>query len=378
MTLRARICAEIARCGPIPFSRYMELCLYEPELGYYSRAREPFGKAGDFYTASDVGAAIGRLLARQFDEIWRALDSPAALDLIELGPGRGLCAADVLDFSRRQFPAFHTALRYTLVESSPALRERLRERFAAHLGPAGPGPRVSLCASLDKLPAPCGCGIVFANEFFDALPIEIVTTEGQLHIAVEGDRFVERFLPPAPAVLEFLDRYGVRPAAGERVEAPLAALEYVRRAAALVQRGCLVFIDYGYTREELLAGRPKSTLRAFRRHTLSDHPYEVPGDQDLTAHVNFSALRAAAAGAGFDRAALLTQAQFLMGIGERNQFADAFADAATPQERARVALQLKNLATPAGMGELFQVLVACRGVPADAVARLSGLAFARF
>ena len=102
--LRTRIANEISRNGPISFSRYMELCLYEPELGYYSRAREQFGKAGDFYTSSDVHAVFGRLLARQFEEMWRALDSPARLDLIELGPGRGLFARDVLDWSAKQFP----------------------------------------------------------------------------------------------------------------------------------------------------------------------------------------------------------------------------------------------------------------------------------
>ena len=106
MKLRESIADEIRRKGPILFSRYMELCLYEPELGYYSRAREQFGKAGDFYTSSDVHAVFGRLLVRQFGEMWRALGSPQRIDLIELGPGRGLFARDVLDWSGKQFPEF--------------------------------------------------------------------------------------------------------------------------------------------------------------------------------------------------------------------------------------------------------------------------------
>ena len=132
-TLRQRIIEEIRRNGPIPFSRYMELCLYEPELGYYSRAREKFGKAGDFYTASDVHAVFGRLLSRQFEEMWRALDSPSRIDLIELGPGRGLFARDVLDWSAKQFPEFAQALRYSLVEQSAHLRGGLRERLDEHI-----------------------------------------------------------------------------------------------------------------------------------------------------------------------------------------------------------------------------------------------------
>ena len=133
LTLRDRIASEIARNGPIPFSRYMELCLYEPELGYYSRAREQFGKAGDFYTSSDVHAVFGRLLARQFEEMWRAVDSPARLDVIELGPGRGLFARDVLDWSAKQFPEFSRALQYALVEQSARLRTKLQERLPEHI-----------------------------------------------------------------------------------------------------------------------------------------------------------------------------------------------------------------------------------------------------
>src|ERR1700686_5284549 len=126
VTLRQKIEQEIREPGPIPFSRYMELCLYHPELGYYSRDAEQFGKAGDFYTSSDVHAVFGRLLARQFEEIWRAVGSPERIELLELGPGRGLFAQDVLDWSKKKFPEFFAALHYSLAEKPPALRPRLQ------------------------------------------------------------------------------------------------------------------------------------------------------------------------------------------------------------------------------------------------------------
>ncbi len=132
MTLREKIEQEIHERGPIPFSRYMELCLYDPELGYYSRDVERFGKAGDFYTSSDVHAVFGRLLARQFEEIWRVLGSPERIEVLELGPGRGLFARDVLDWSEKKFPEFFQALHYSLVERSAALRERLRSTLSRH------------------------------------------------------------------------------------------------------------------------------------------------------------------------------------------------------------------------------------------------------
>ncbi len=143
MTLREKIEHEIRERGPIPFSRYMEICLYDRELGYYARNAEQFGKAGDFYTSSDVHAVFGRLLARQFDEMWRALGSPSSLEVRELGPGRGLFAQDVLDWSEKKFPAFFQALHYRLDEQSSSLREKLQQTLKRHLrsreGVARPG-----------------------------------------------------------------------------------------------------------------------------------------------------------------------------------------------------------------------------------------------
>ncbi len=357
----------------MPFSRYMELCLYHPELGYYMRSAEQFGKAGDFYTSSDVHAVFGRLLARQFEEMWRALGSPARLNVIELGPGRGLFARDVLDWSQRKFPDCFHALHYTLVERSGKLRQALEQRLQARVAEG----KASLCEAWEEMgaghrPATTQDVIVFANEFFDALPIEIATGEGEVCVDASQDRLEEVLVAPSAAVLEYLDRYAIHPQAGERVEAGLAAQDWIARVASFVKRGFFIVIDYGYTREELLAGRHRGTVRAYRQHTASSNPYEAPGEQDITAHVNFTALAAAAGQAGMTKLGLVTQSQFLMGIGEANEFADVFEDSKLPQEHAKRALQLKHLVTPAGMGETFQVLVMGKGAGAEGV---SGLKF---
>jgi SAM-dependent MidA family methyltransferase len=375
LTLREYIEQEIRGRGPIPFSRYMELCLYGAPgggpPGYYSRAKEQFGKAGDFYTSSDVHAVFGRLLARQFDEMWRALGTPQRLDLVELGPGRGLFAQDVLDWTAKKFPEFHRALQITLVEASEGLRLRLEERLADRIAAR----KVKIVETVEQAGID-GEFIVFANEFFDALPVEVIADRGELRIGVDSGRFVESFARASAEELEFLDRYSVHPEAGERVEATLVALQYLRRVAAALQdaRGYGLLIDYGYTRQEQLAGRHRDTVMSFRQHTVSQTPYEAPGEQDITAHVNFTALMEAAKQAGLEPLALMTQSQLLMGIGEETQFADAFEDCRLPQERAKVALQLKHLATPVGMGDTFQALVLGRGASG---AGLSGLKFAR-
>jgi SAM-dependent MidA family methyltransferase len=416
--LRQKIEQEIRERGPIPFSRYMELCLYDPELGYYSRNAEQFGKAGDFYTSSDVHAVFGRLLARQFDEMWRILGRPERITLMELGPGRGLFAQDVLDWSEKKFPDFFCAVQYVLVESSPALRERIEATLREHLEsgratlmpdssraeeatPSGAKTQtqgeaqtaaLKRCATEDRIafaaPAPPFPTILFANEFFDALPLEIGSSQGSLRVDSQNGRFVETWAPASAEELEFLDRYSTHPEPGERVEVPLQSQLHMRTAATL-DCGFIVVIDYGYTRAEQLAGRHRGTLKAIRQHSLSANPYEAPGEQDITADVNFTALAAVAEEQGMQVQKLVTQSQFLMGIGEANQFADAFEDCRLPQipllaqrtrekwgtRETKVALQLKHLVTPAGTGESFHVLVASKGAEAERVAALSGLNF---
>ena len=379
----------------MPFSRYMEMCLYDPELGYYMRREEQFGKGGDFYTSSDVHAVFGRLLAIQFEEMWRALGEPPRLEIVEVGPGRGLFARDVMDWLEAHFPACYEAVRYSLVEISPALRTKLEERMREHVSRGKAAIRAALASELGPHPA-----IVFCNEFFDALPVELVTREGEVRVATReypepgaGEReashrgtpypaaelpFVrETFVPASTAVMQYLDRYSVLPEAGERLEAGLIAQQWIKKMASAMPSGFLVVIDYGYLREEQLRGRHRGTLACFRRHTLSGSPYEAPGEQDITSHVNFTAVRAAAEEAGMQPLALLTQAQFLLGIGEGDEFASVFQHARLPQERAKMALQLKHLIAPEGMGESFQVLVMAKGIEGGQAGNLSGLKFHR-
>ncbi len=356
------------------FSRYMDLCLYDPEFGYYSRNAQPFGKAGDFYTSSDVHAVFGRLLARQFEEMWRALGSPEKLEIFELGPGRGLFAGDVLDWSGKKFPDFFRALRYVLVEGSARLRERIRTALNRHLDAGKAEVRESVGAPQPASPGHEVPIIVFANEFFDALPVEVLSEQGSLRIDTRDGHFVETWSAPSSAELEFLDRYSVHPEQNERVEASLISQQTMDRIADGIRRGFIIAIDYGYTQAEQLAGRHRGTLKAVRQHSISADVYQAPGEQDITADVNFTAL-AAAEQRGTLPQKLLTQSQFLMGIGEANQFADAFEECSLPPERAKVALQLKHLISPAGMGESFHVLVASKGIAPETVASLSGLSF---
>jgi SAM-dependent MidA family methyltransferase len=286
-----------------------------------------------------------------------------------------LFAQDVLDWAEKKFPEFFAAMHYSLAERSPALRERLHETLSDRFTEGK--------ASLTNLPEAPGRypsetpAIIFANEFFDALPVEVLSSSGEVRISEKKGRFFETWTAASAQELGFLDRYSVHPEGKERIETPLIAQSYMAEAAGSIKRGFLIAIDYGYTRDELLAGRHRGTVTAYRQHSISANPYEAPGEQDITAHVNFTALAAAAEQQGMQVHPLLTQSQFLMGIGEQNQFADAFEECRLPQERAKVALQLKHLVSPAGMGETFHVLVGSKAISPDVVAHLSGLSFGK-
>jgi len=260
--------------------------------------------------------------------------------------------------------------------TTPAVPQPIREGTTLEACPER-SRRVPQGSDLQRALAPDAPIIIFANEFFDALPVEVLSPKGELRIAIRDGRLIETWAPASSEELEFLDRYSVHPENEERVEVPLQMQSYMSEIAAALKHGIIIVIDYGYTREEQLAGRHRGTVTAFRQHSVSANPYEAPGEQDITAHVNFTALAAAAEQNGMQVQALLTQSQFLMGIGEQNQFADAFEDCRLAQDRAKVALQLKHLVTPAGMGESFHVLVASKGIDADRSSTLLGLNFSK-
>ncbi len=379
LSMRGYVEQVIRREGPIPFSRYMQLCLYGETgspPGFYTREREQFGKKGDFYTSSDVHAVYGRLQCRQFEQMWRMLGSPNELAIVELGPGRGLFAQDVMAWAEKKFPEFRKALRYSMVEASASLRERLGQRFAEEIATGKCEIHESLEQAFAALPE---FVIIFANEFFDALPAEVVDDRGEVRVDAHDGQFVEKFVPPSQQTSDFLKKYAVEPQEGERVDAPLIAQEYMTRIAENMRgrRGFGVFVDYGYVQQGMFAGRHMGTVTCFREHTIADSPYDAPGEQDITVHVNFTALADAARQHGLEPLAWMTQSQFLIGIGEESQFAEAFEECRLPQEHAKRAMQLKHLITPEGMGEAFHVLVVGANVDKEKAARLDGLKFVR-
>lgn len=335
--LAIRLAARIARDGPITIADYMQACLGDPAHGYYM-TRDPFGRGGDFITAPEVSQMFGELIGLWAVEAWERLGRPKPFTLAELGPGRGTLMTDALR-AARLVPEFETAADIRLVETSPVLRSAQRERLAGH--------RVVWATSIEELPD--GPLLVLANEFFDALPLRqfVRTADGWSERMVGTSKGQLAFeLTPAPG---FVGPAEV--ADGGIVEVAEVAEDITRRLAGRIARdgGALLAIDYGHDG----AGHG-DTLQAVRAHRF-DPPLAHPGEADLTVHVDFARLSAAARSAGADAAPLMTQGDFLLALGllERAGRLGAGKDLAAQEVIRSAALRL---AGPDGMGHLFKVL----------------------
>ncbi len=357
--LRATLAAE---GGAIPFSRYMELALYAPGLGYYSAGAQKFGRAGDFVTAPELGPLFAQCVAEAIAPVFHQLGGG---QFLELGGGSGAFAQDAL---------VHLAMlealpsRYAILEPSADLRERQRERLAAAL----PRALFERVVWLDGPPEADWRGVLFANEVLDALPTPRFAVHGgdiyEEHVALDPQGAFIRVDQPADAFLSaavrHLERYlDRRFADGFRSEVLPQLPYWVQAVGGLLREGAMLFVDYGHPRRDYYAPqRGGGTLRGFYRHRLVDDPFLWPGLTDLTASVDFTALAEAGTGAGFDLAGYATQAGFLLGNNLPQCFETMYAVA--PDEATRYALgqQVKQLTLPGTMGESFQAMGFARGV----------------
>jgi SAM-dependent MidA family methyltransferase len=374
--LAALIRAEIAgNGGDLPFSRFMERCLYAPGLGYYSAGSTKFGEAGDFTTAPELGPLFASCVAQAVAPVLQQVGPQA--EFVEIGGGSGAFAEVVL---KRLLELDALPARYAILEPSADLRERQRERLARRLIP----PVFDLVEWLDGPPSETWHGVLFANEVIDALPTPRFTLrDGEVFeeaVALDGEGRFVRTDRPADALLaaavRHVERYLEQPFPDGYRSELLPQLPYwIQAVMGGLDTGAMLFADYGYPRREYyLPDRDQGTLRAFYRHRTHADAYLWPGLQDLTASVDFTALAEAGTNAGFDLAGYTTQANFLLGNGlqERLDEAEARADAAT---LLRLRNEAKRLTLPSEMGERFQLMGFSRDVEFGAAFLMNDLSW---
>ena len=362
--LAAIIHSQIAAAGGrIPFAEYMDLALYHPDYGYYSAGTVALGRGGDFTTAPEVDPAFGALLATFVRRCDTALAQPAPFLLAEHGAGSGRLLRDLLDTLRLADPALYARLAPVIVEKSPALRARQQ----ALLAEGGHADRVRWAA------AAAGTGLVLSNELLDAFPVHRVVAgpDGlqEIYVALDAaGRLVDAPGPLSdPALAAYFADSGLLLPRGQPCEVNLAAGAWLRGVAAGLERGFVLTIDYGDSADRLYSPlRPQGTLLCYSNGQVGDDPYAAPGAQDMTAHVDFTALERTGAAVGLETVAATRQLEFLvaLGLGERIA-ALAEAPDRTPAGYQAVLAQrerLFRLIDPDGLGR-FHVLVQAKGVP---------------
>ena len=374
LPLVAIIREEIAaRGGRIPFARFMELALYHPKHGYYVTPERRPGRGGDFLTAPEVHPFFGFALGRQIADCWERLGRPEPFVIREYGAGVGGLAYDVIAGLSEERPEVATALRYQLLEPNA---HRRRQAMAA-MDEVGLATQVSVADPAtvgDQAPI---TGVVLANEVADALPIHRLIVRGgtmreaYVHWHEELDTFAEVETEPSDPALDLplhddLTAQGVTLGDGDRLDVSPAASAWLTSAAAGLGRGYLIIIDYGYPAAELYRDhRLAGTLRAYSEHTVTEDPFRLVGEQDLTAHVDFTALERAGHGAGLLTAGLTTQGAFLASVGLGDFLIRLQTDPATdPAAYYRAQAAVFRLIDPGGMGR-FSVLLMARDAPVE-------------
>ncbi len=343
---------------PITFCEFMRSALYDEKRGYYMTDRAHFGRDGDFNTTSQYHELFGQIMAREFTDLFRALDCPAPFTIVELGPGSGDFARQVLAEIRMHDPAAFQSLRYLCCEISPSLLKRQRTLLDEF------SDQVSWISGLNEITDPV-TGLFFSNEFFDALPVHVIRQQGsklaEVYVAqsTTGELFLREDELSSSRLADCWDRVGVLLADGQLAEISLETIDWLRTIADKLEVGRVVTIDYGDIATGLYtSARPEGTLRCFSRHRLSETPLEDIGEKDLTASVNFSALIEYGHDFGLEHVSIENQPEYLVrrGLLERAAELARSAGQEAPDALAH-RLGLKQLFVPHGITAHFKVLV---------------------
>ncbi len=374
------LCEEIARKiqaseqKRISFAEYMNLALYHPAYGYYTTGAGKIGAGGDFATSPHLCSDFGEMLAEQFWQMWQILGCPVRFQLVEMGAGQGLIAGDVLVYLQYKYPDFFQCLDYVIIENSPAMRQFQEQRLVRFTGDLA---NVLRWCSWAEIEPDSIIGCCFSNELVDAFPVhQFVIDRGEfkeIYVTmseINGElNFVEVLGElSTPKIAEYfndlgLNFLGVKYPDGYRSEVNLAALDWLREASQRLKRGYLLTIDYGYEGDRYYApSRHQGTLQCYYQHRYHDNPYILVGQQDITAHVNFTALERYGQQWGLENIGFTKQGLFLMALGLGDRIA---AISTTPGLDIVTALQrrevLHQLIDPMGLGN-FGVLAQSKGL----------------
>lgn len=346
---------RIAGSGPITFREFMSLALYSPVNGYYTADNNPWGGTGDYITNLDLGPAFSKTISKQIIEMWEALGR-GPFTLVEAGAGRATLSLGIQDALECLCPALRKIIQVKIVERRPRPDKGLPDNVAWH-------------GALSEL-EPIASGCILSNELIDSFPVHRVTLMGgelfEIYTGFDGSAFFDApGRPSTEALAKHIADAGVELIEGQRAEINLDAVDWIQNAGQLIVKGFVMTVDYGLPARELYSQGNGQTLHCHYRHTLNNNPYANIGLQDITTHVDFTALTSAGATAELELTGFTTQKNFLLGLGILDELKPLEADEINLAGFGKIKENqlVKQLIMPDSMGDTFKVLVQHKGIP---------------
>lgn len=351
--LEQKIIEKIKKEGPITFETFMEMALYEPDLGYYASVNTEIGKAGDFYTSQHLHPAFGTTIGKQLEEMWEIMGRPSDFYAIEPGAGAGLTCMDILNYLH-QNDIFHS-FNYVIVELNPFIQNKQKKLLRKY------SDKVIWISSLRELRNVKGC--VLSNELLDAFPVHLIEMDDKLKeifVGVDNDNIYEiKANPSTDALFDYLSEFSIKLPKGYRTEINLRIKDWLKSVNEVLSEGFILTIDYGYPAWDYYSeDRNRGTLLCYYKHQISEDPYRKVGEQDITAHVNFSSVKKWGEELNFKTIGFCQQGTYLMSVGIDELINELYA---TSTDYLFEVARIKRLIFPGTIGESHKVMIQYKG-----------------
>jgi SAM-dependent MidA family methyltransferase len=351
--LEQKITERIKNEGPITFETFMEMALYEPGLGYYASENIEIGKAGDFYTSQHLHPAFGSMIGKQLEEMWEVMGRPSEFYAVEPGAGAGLMCMDIMDYLHKR--EIFSSFSYIIAELNPSLQNKQQRLLGKFPG------KVRWIYSLRELRDIKGC--ILSNELLDAFPVHLIEMDDELKeifVIEENGNFCETKNQPSSSELEdYLTEFSLNLPNGYRTEINLRIRDWLKSVNAILSEGFVLTIDYGYPAWDYYSeDRNRGTLLCYYRHQLSEDPFRNIGEQDITAHVNFSSVKKWGEDLGFETLGFCQQGAYLISLGIDKLINELYTNSS---DYLFEVAKIKRLIFPGTIGETHKVMIQYKG-----------------
>jgi SAM-dependent MidA family methyltransferase len=348
--LKQKIIEKIISQGPISFEIFMDMCLYYPGLGYYAKDPMNIGRSGDFYTSPHLHRIFGAMLGRQIEEMRSFMESEE-FRIVEMGAGMGWLAKDVMEYLKDRDIFKH--LGYTIIEMNPSMQARQKKLLEEF------GDKVGWAFSLEDIRP--FTGFFISNELLDAFPVRLIEMRDglkEIYVSVEGDELIESAMQCGDEAKSYLNEFNIELPERYRTEVNLRIKDWLGALNDKLSQGFILTIDYGYPASDYYGDeRNRGTLLCYHRHRLNENPYQNIGEQDITAHVNFSSLKKWGDMFGLKTIGFCSQGTYLVSLGIDEAVKELYGDSPDQFETAKI----KGLILPQGMGESHKAMIQYKG-----------------